>query len=63
MLGEITGVGGFPEVRQRSVEVALWGRTVRILDLDALIASKRVLLREKDVPQLAELEVIRSRAK
>lgn len=41
ILGEISGVGAFPEIDRQSQDVNFRGRTVRVLSIDALIASKR----------------------
>ncbi len=59
----IAGEGGFAEVRRRSIEVGLWGREVRVIDLDALIDAKRALKRPKDLEVLSELEEIRRRTR
>jgi len=61
VLGEIAGIGSFPAVRARSEVVTLWARAVRILQLDALVESKRALARGKDLEALRELEVILAR--
>jgi hypothetical protein len=61
VLGEIAGLGGFEQVKARSVTLSLFGTSVRSLDLDALIDAKRALDREKDRADLRELELIRKR--
>jgi len=58
-LGEVSGIGGYPEALARSVEVTLFGLPLRFLNLDALIDSKRADGRRKDLEAIAELEVIR----
>ena len=61
VLDEIAGVGGFEAVRAHSVQLELWDRRVWVLDLDALIAAKRALGREKDREALRELELLRAK--
>jgi hypothetical protein len=63
VLGEVAGIGGYPEAVAQSIEVRLWGRAVHLLSLDALIDAKRALGREKDREALRELELIRARLK
>ena len=59
LLGELSGVGTYREVRERAVEAQLFGATFLFLDLEALIASKRAAGRAKDLEAIAELEAIR----
>ncbi|HEX7706140.1 MAG TPA: hypothetical protein VF701_06730 [Thermoanaerobaculia bacterium] len=59
LLGEMAGVGTWAEAIPRSFELAFRGVTVRVIELDALIAAKRAAGRPKDFEVLAELEVIR----
>lgn len=59
LLGELTGVGSFQAVLEQSSEVALFGTTIRFINLDALIRSKRAAGRPKDFEVIAELETIR----
>lgn len=61
ILSEITGVGAYPEVVRHAVQVTLAGVSYRVLDLDALIASKRALGRPRDLQAARELEAIRER--
>jgi hypothetical protein len=58
-LSEITGVGDYGAVARRTIEVDLAGVTCRVLDIDALIESKRALARPKDLRAALELEAIR----
>jgi len=60
LLGELPGVGGFGEIRHRSVEMDVGGFGCRLLDLDTLIAQKRVANREKDRRALPYLLAIRA---
>ena len=59
LLGEISGIGGFPQAMARSVDAELFGKTYHFIDLDALIESKRAAGRAKDLEVIAELEAIR----
>ena len=63
LLGELAGVGSFPEVFANSVSAQLFGAEYRFLDLEALIASKRAAGRPKDFEAIAELETIRQERK
>lgn len=58
LLGEITGGGGFDNLRPHSVLVKLHGFDCRCLDLDWLIKVKRAAGRPKDFETIAELEAI-----
>lgn len=53
---EVSGVGGFDQAKARSVIVSGFERQVWILDLPALIASKRAAGRPKDLMIIPELE-------
>lgn len=56
LLAEISGVGGFDQVKKHSVVFDAFDRSVRTLDLHALIRAKRAAGREKDLLVLPELE-------
>jgi len=56
LLAEVTGLGGFKEVRANSVLVQAFDREVWTLDLPALIRAKRAAGRAKDLQVLPELE-------
>jgi hypothetical protein len=60
LMGELAGVGSFETVAERTISVDLGGTQVAVLDLDALILSKRAAGRSKDLEAIAELELIRS---
>jgi hypothetical protein len=62
LLGEIAGVGNYPDALTGSVTVPLYGIECRILTLDSLIASKRAAGRTKDLLVLPELEALRELA-
>ena len=57
--GTITGVGGFDRVASQAVEIELFGRRVRAICLDDLIAAKEALGRDKDLIAAKELRAIR----
>jgi hypothetical protein len=59
LLGEVTGGGGFNDLREHATAVRLFDRDVLCLDLDALIRIKRAAGRPKDLEAVAELEALR----
>jgi hypothetical protein len=59
LLGEMTGVGTYAALAGHTVEVTLFGLTVRCIDVDTLIRAKRAAGRPKDLEVVAELEAIR----
>jgi len=58
VLGEITGIGSFDEVKRRSIEIQVAGVRCRVMDLSSLIESKRAIGRPKDIHVARELEAI-----
>ena len=56
LLAEVSGVGGFDEVKAHSELVQAFDRSVWTLDLPSLIRAKRAAGREKDLRALPELE-------
>ena len=58
LLGEIVGGGGYDDLLLDTIEVVLFGRTCRCLNLPRLIAVKRAAGRPKDFEAIAELEKI-----
>jgi predicted nucleotidyltransferase len=63
LLGEVAGVGGYEDALAASVVVPLYGIECRVLNLDALINSKRAAGRTKDQLALPELEALREVSK
>ena len=61
LLGEVTGVGGFEAVARDALELALYGHTVKVMDLKVLEQAKRAAGRAKDLIDLAALAEIRKR--
>lgn len=59
LLGEVTGGGGFDQLRNHASPVHVYDREVLCLDLDWLIRVKRAAGRPKDMEAIAELEVLR----
>ena len=60
LLGEVPGVGTFPDVSKDAVDVDLLGSRVLIMSLDALERSKRAAGRAKDLLDLAEIRELRN---
>jgi len=58
VLGEIVGGGTWEALMSHTIEIPLFGRVTRILDLPHLIHVKRAAGRPKDLDALAELEVL-----
>jgi hypothetical protein len=61
-LGEVKGIGGYPECRKRSVRVRLGAGSCRVLALEALIQAKRAMGRPRDLETVAQLRAIRARS-
>ncbi|MBM3820308.1 MAG: hypothetical protein FJW14_15000 [Acidimicrobiia bacterium] len=58
LLGEIVGGGTWDDLSNHTVEMSLFGRPTRVLDLRRLIAVKRAAGRTKDLEAIAELEAL-----
>lgn len=59
LLGEITGGGSYEALLPHTTVVTLFGRAVRVLDLEWLIRTKRAAGRPRDLEAIAELEALR----
>ncbi len=59
LLGEVPGLGQYPEALEASMEVTLFERPVRILTLDGLERCKRAAGRAKDLLDLETISVLR----
>jgi len=59
-LGEILGIGDFSAVIERSVEIDLNGAVCRVLSLDALIAAKSAMKRDRDLLAVEQLRKLKS---
>jgi len=58
IFGEITGGGGYDDLRHHSSAVMLFGHSCLCVDLDTLIRMKRAAGRPKDLEVIAELEAL-----
>jgi hypothetical protein len=56
LLGEVSGIGAYPEVKAVSVRLAAFGRELWTLSLAALIKAKQAAGRPKDLHILPELQ-------
>jgi hypothetical protein len=56
LLAEVSGLGGFEDVKAHSILVQAFEREIWTLDLPALIRTKRAAGRAKDLQVLPELE-------
>lgn len=63
ILGSIKGVGDFDRVRERSVEVELFGQRCRVISLADLILAKEAMSRPKDALAAKELRAIAEKQK
>jgi len=59
LLGEVQGIGFYPEALARSTTIELYGRPCSVLSLEGLIASKRAAGRTRDLVVIPELEALR----
>ena len=58
LLAEVAGVGAWDEVKAHSEEIEAFEHRVPVLDLAALIQSKRAAGRPKDLAAIPELEAL-----
>lgn len=61
LMGEVPGLGAFPEVRAVSVDVEVFNRRIAILSLDGLARSKRAAGRAKDLLDLETIADLKGR--
>ena len=59
LLGDLSGLGSFPEIARDAISIRLFDSTYRVASLDAVIRSKRAAGRAKDLTVLPELEALR----
>lgn len=59
LLGHVPGMSGWDDLEAGSQTVEVAGRSVRLVDLDTLIALKRAAGRPKDLYAIAELVALR----
>ncbi len=60
-LSSVMGVGNYDQVKDSSCQISLPGGPCRVLDLDALIESKKAMNRPRDIEAVLQLETIRER--
>jgi len=58
-LGAIEGIGDYQKVKDKSVTIETDGVRLQVLNLDALIESKKAMNRPRDRQAIAELEAIK----
>lgn len=58
LLGEISGGGTYEQLIPHTIEMQLFGRATRVLDLEHLIYLKRAAGRPKDLEAIAELQAL-----
>ncbi|MGQ0721702.1 MAG: hypothetical protein ACT4PE_09035 [Candidatus Eiseniibacteriota bacterium] len=58
LLGELTGGGTYENLLSSSIEILVFGHSVRCLSLRKLIEVKRAAGRPKDLEAIAELEAL-----
>ena len=58
LFAEVTGGRRYEDLQPHTVEVVVFGQSVRVLDLATLILTKRAAGRPKDFEAVAELEAI-----
>jgi hypothetical protein len=61
VLGSITGLGEYADVRRNAVPFELFGRQVFVISIDDLIRAKEALGRPKDRIVAQELKAIREK--
>ncbi len=61
LLGEISGLGGYDEVKAASTPLTLYGRSIEVLDLAGLERAKTAAGRVKDIADLAFIAEIKKR--
>jgi hypothetical protein len=59
LLGEMTGIGGYPVAERLSTAMEVFGQNVRVLSLEGLERAKRAAGRPKDLIDLADILEIR----
>ncbi len=58
-ISEVKGVGDFVRVKQKSRPIKIQGYSFRVLDLDALIDSKKAMSRPRDQEAVRQLETLK----
>lgn len=63
LLGLITGVGSYADVKKHSIKIDLFGLPCHVLDIDSLIKAKQAVGRPKDQQMVLELKIILEKTK
>ncbi len=63
LFGEISGAGGYDDLAAHSIAVDVFGIRCKVVALDDLILAKRATGRLRDLETVAELEILRERAR
>ncbi len=61
LLGELTGVGGYPDLAPHASEMELYGHVLRVISLDLLERNKLAVGRAKDLLDIEAIAEIRKR--
>lgn len=61
LLGEITGLGGYEQVKAASSPLSLYGRSVAVLELSGIERAKVAAGRVKDIADLAFIAELKKR--
>lgn len=63
VLSVVAELGTYQDLQTNTVEIDLFDRRCRVLDIDALIKSKRAIARPKDKEVILQLRAIKERRK
>lgn len=61
IIRDVRPVGTFDRIKQKAVEITLFGHPCKVISIDDLIEVKKSMVRPKDKATLEELEYVRSR--
>jgi hypothetical protein len=61
LLGDLSGIGGYQDVKAASSALPLYGRSIRVLDLTGLERAKTAAGRIKDIADLAFIAELKRR--
>ncbi len=61
ILGEVAGIGTFEKVAEHAIEIDLFGYKCKVLDIEALMTSKKTMGRPKDKESVIQLAAIKER--
>ena len=63
ILSEVSELGKYKEVLKWSIDIDLFGKSCRVLDIDGLIRSKEKMGRPKDKEAILQLKAIKEKLK